>query len=438
MQRPQSRTPEEDANDFQLVGETAKDVQKREAAQTKADQVAEQRKAEAAKKETGDLFGEEKKATPTTPAADKIEDFFDTLKTETTPEGNTRLYSLKRKREISAMQSEEFSEEQKKEIRAAYDYAMNGDPVAKLTGKEFQKDDTPLTEKVTRYYAEKYNGVVSHPELGEVKLDLEGVKDSLAHGIGSIKAAAYAAVPQMIQKGKIFDRQKNWKNRGYDTVVMVAPLEIGGVPYVGEVVVEKRQNRQGFYLHEVEIKEKLVDAFKTPTEGSASPTSRLIISHLIDKIKSAEEKSATSGAEDTAKAEDNIEHSLKRQRRQVNPIREEGETKNEYQSRINQEYTVRSKAEVNRDAERLIERFGGVKGTIEAIQAGDLNPASDTAQRAVQVVLNSDEYKALNTKDRGKIADIYIKTLGTAVARALGIGGSESKRSLFVSRLECA
>ena len=125
--------------------------------------------------------------------------------------------------------------------------------------------------------------------MGEVKLDLEGIKDSLGHGLGKEKAAAYAAVPQLIEKGKIFSRTKNWKNRGYDTVVMVAPLEINGTPYIGEVVIKQGTDRQGFYLHEVEIKEKLANVFKTAT-GSTSPTSKLIISQLLAKIKEQDKK----------------------------------------------------------------------------------------------------------------------------------------------------
>ncbi len=167
----------------------------------------------------------------------------------------------------------------------AYRYAMNGASVAELSGNEFQKDNIPITDKVTAYFAEQCNGVAVNPEIGAVRLDREGVKDSLGHGIGRIKAAAYAAVPQIIENGKICDRQENWKGRGYDTVVIVAPLEIAGKPYIGEVVVQQRTNRQGFYLHEVELKEKLENAFKTPTEGSAFPASRLILSQLLDKIK---------------------------------------------------------------------------------------------------------------------------------------------------------
>ena len=171
-----------------------------------------------------------------------------------------------------------------KEAIDAYRYAMHGASVAELSGNEFQKDNIPITDKVTAYFAEQCNGVAVNPEIGAVRLDREGVKDSLGHGIGRIKAAAYAAVPQIIENGKICDWQENWKGRGYDTVVIVAPLEIAGKPYIGEVVVQQRTNRQGFYLHEVELKEKLENASKT-ANGSAFPASRLILSQLLDKIK---------------------------------------------------------------------------------------------------------------------------------------------------------
>lgn len=158
-------------------------------------------------------------------------------------------------------------------------------PIHSLAGTEFQKDGVPLTDKVTAFWKEKHNGVAVNPTLGEVKLDREGVKDSLGHGIGSLKSAAYAAVPSVIERGIIFDRQTNWKNRGYDTAVLAAPITINGKEYICEVVVETRPNRQGFYLHEVELKEKVENAFKTPTKGSASPTSRLILNQKADKVK---------------------------------------------------------------------------------------------------------------------------------------------------------
>ncbi|MDR3049425.1 MAG: hypothetical protein LBV16_06300 [Elusimicrobiota bacterium] len=159
-------------------------------------------------------------------------------------------------------------------------FALNGSPVSILSGKEFQKDGVRLTDKVTRYYKEKYNGEVDSV-IGKIKLDEEGVKNDIAHGIGAKKAAAFMAVPEVINKGKLFDWQVNWKNRGYDTGVFIAPIEIDGERYIEEVVVEKRTKGQRLYVHEVEIERKLEDFIKTPTKEGHLPTSRLIIAEKI-------------------------------------------------------------------------------------------------------------------------------------------------------------
>ncbi len=174
-------------------------------------------------------------------------------------------------------------------FKAAVEKIMSMDPVAAISGQEFQKDGIPLTEKVTKFWKERFNGVAISPELGEVRLDLEGVKSSIGHGIGSLKSAAFACVEDVIRNGVVFDRQKNWKERGYDTAVIAAPVTIKGVEYVCEVVVEQRTNRQGFYLHEVEIKKKLEDVFKTSTKGGTPQASRSILALRAEDVKREEE-----------------------------------------------------------------------------------------------------------------------------------------------------
>lgn len=174
-------------------------------------------------------------------------------------------------------------------FKAAVEKIMSMEPVAAISGQEFQKDSIPLTEKVTKFWKERFNGVAISPELGEVRLDLEGVKSSIGHGIGSLKSAAFACVEDVIRNGVVFDRQKNWKERGYDTAAIAAPVTIKGVEYVCEVVVEQRTNRQGFYLHEVEIKKKLEDVFKTSTEGGTPQASRSILALRAEDVKREEE-----------------------------------------------------------------------------------------------------------------------------------------------------
>jgi hypothetical protein len=148
-----------------------------------------------------------------------------------------------------------------------YGYLMSEDWVCKLTGREFQKDGIPLTQKVTKFYVEKYSGQVERDELGVVILNERGVKDSLAHGIGKLKSAAFAAVPEIITNGKIVDSQANWKNRGYDSYVIAAPIKIENSGYVGFVIVTKKGESNRFYLHEVLPQKNLRNGFKTSHAG---------------------------------------------------------------------------------------------------------------------------------------------------------------------------
>ena len=170
------------------------------------------------------------------------------------------------------------------QLKNAVNFIFTVKSVAYITGNEFQKDNVPLTKKVTEYYITQYPNGVYNNQLGIVKLDKEGVKDSLAHGMSSLKAAAYKAVPKVIEKGYIYDVQKNWKDRGYDTATILAPINIGKDVYICDIVVIIRSNKTSFYLHEVEQINKFANVFKTPTKGSTSANSKLIITHKIQNF----------------------------------------------------------------------------------------------------------------------------------------------------------
>ena len=167
--------------------------------------------------------------------------------------------------------------------KAAMDFLEKTESVASLTGQEFQKDGVKLTDKVSAYF-NSIGNVAHNEELGDVVLDLKGVEDSLGHGMGRLKAAAFMAVKDVIEKGFIFNRETNWKGRGWNTAVITAPIKIGTKNYICEVVVKKINNSQRFYLHEVETKETLGGVFKSvANNGNASQVSRLILGkHLAE------------------------------------------------------------------------------------------------------------------------------------------------------------
>jgi hypothetical protein len=150
------------------------------------------------------------------------------------------------------------------------EFLLNGKPVALLTGEEFsKKEGITLTQQVAEYYNSIGNKAIS-PVYGEVILDKKGVDDDFAHGVGRVKAIAFAAVPQIIEKGIIilpFNKYKNGEN--VISAMVAAPIQIADKEYVGVVVLRKRQDVNKLYVHEVTLKEKLLADSSNPTQSLA-------------------------------------------------------------------------------------------------------------------------------------------------------------------------
>ncbi|GHU88313.1 hypothetical protein FACS189476_05210 [Spirochaetia bacterium] len=171
-------------------------------------------------------------------------------------------------------------------IEAATDWLLKAEPVSRLTGEEFKKSEKDLITQIVEYF-DTLGGKVDRVGIGTVILDRRGAKDSVGHKVGRAKVAAFKAVPDIIKYGQIIDSKKNWKCRNYDTYVIDAPISIGGKPYIAEVILTKKKEKTRYYLHEVEIKEKLQGAFiQTGTEtGTPNGASKLIIAQKLKEVK---------------------------------------------------------------------------------------------------------------------------------------------------------
>lgn len=143
------------------------------------------------------------------------------------------------------------------------------EPVAVLSGEEFAKGEKSLLRQVGDFF-KSFGGKAVNKTIGEVILNERGIKDSIAHGLDRGKSVAFGAVPYVIEKGKIIDYQRNWKDRGYDTVIIAAPVEIkGNTTYVGVVAIKETENSR-YYLHEVITKEGDILSFKTGRDNKIS------------------------------------------------------------------------------------------------------------------------------------------------------------------------
>ncbi|MCB7317516.1 hypothetical protein [Lacrimispora sp. 210928-DFI.3.58] len=153
-------------------------------------------------------------------------------------------------------------------IEQNYKMVQKMDPAAELTGSEFPKGDKDLVSQVTEFY-ESVGGKVHNDVVGDIYLDRESVKSDIGHGIGRLKAISFAAVPDVLQKGRVLNYNENWKGRKYDSAVIGAKIKIDQGKYAGEyyeLAVVKIAQDNRMYLHEVHtIKVGDTAPIKTPS-----------------------------------------------------------------------------------------------------------------------------------------------------------------------------
>ena len=191
------------------------------------------------------------------------------------------------------------------DARGGIERAASMEPVASITGEEFRKGETDLVSQVEQFFNEQGNRAY-HPELGEVVLDRRGVKSDIGHGIGRKKAAAFAAVPEVIAQGQVVDYQKNWKGRGYDTAVIAAPIEIGGQPYLAGVVLTRSNLTNRFYLHEVLAENDGAAPFKTGAQKLGKPGGDTpSVASILEEIRAVKHGTQSEKASAGAAMEDN-------------------------------------------------------------------------------------------------------------------------------------
>ena len=155
---------------------------------------------------------------------------------------------------------------------AQQDFLLRGKPVVILTGDEFsKKEGITLTQQVIEYY-NSIGGIAVSPDYGEIILDKQSVEDDFAHGVGRIKAIAYAAVPDIIEKGIIILPLGNHKqNEKTLSAMIAAPLVIGMDEYIGVVVIRQYvSGNKKLYVHEVFLKRKLLDGSSNPAHIPAT------------------------------------------------------------------------------------------------------------------------------------------------------------------------
>jgi len=143
----------------------------------------------------------------------------------------------------------------------AHQRFLSGDPVARLTGEEFPEGEGGMLRfRIAAWYEKRRDAVVDVEGLGSIKLDKRVVEQSLQHGRGRVKIAAFAAVPDVLRKGRIVHREALHGTKDGDFVHVAAPVKVAGKPYIADVMVKADRNGSRMYLHDV----VLIDDLRQP------------------------------------------------------------------------------------------------------------------------------------------------------------------------------
>lgn len=161
-------------------------------------------------------------------------------------------------------------------------------PVSVLTGKEFLP--TPgitFAQQVLNFFLAQ--GAIAHSPWGDVLLDMKGIQNDKSHGIGRIKAASFAAIKDVLEKGTVILPLDYYATNGKKqmTGMMAAPILIGDDSFICVVVVIYNLKEHRLYLHETFLTEKIPEiAASSLVRGSsaASPQSRGSIAKILQRL----------------------------------------------------------------------------------------------------------------------------------------------------------
>ncbi|MEY8222884.1 hypothetical protein AALA46_20630 [Enterocloster aldenensis] len=150
-------------------------------------------------------------------------------------------------------------------IEENYGIVVDMEPVISLKGNEFMKGDKNLGQQVREYF-DSFGNLVHNDVVGDIIINNRSFKDDSAHGLGRLKSMTFKSVPEVLKNGKVLNYSKNWKERGYDSAVIGAKINIESGEYKGdyyELCVVKVDESNRMYLHEVHTTKMDEASFKT-------------------------------------------------------------------------------------------------------------------------------------------------------------------------------
>jgi len=93
--------------------------------------------------------------------------------------------------------------------------------------------------------------------IGHVSLDRRAIENSLSHGVSRYRIMSFAAVPYILERGRIVHSEPVRGSRDGRSNQVAAPICIKGENFIGSVLVKDDANGCRLFTHQVFVKAKL-------------------------------------------------------------------------------------------------------------------------------------------------------------------------------------
>ena len=146
------------------------------------------------------------------------------------------------------------------------------------------QDSGKTIKEIYEGYFSDWGGVLFSTELGQIDVNTSSIRSERRHGNTAEKIASIEAIPNVIENGKVI-RVFEKDNGRVLRIVVAAPITISGKPYYMGAMIQRDNQHQRLYLHDVVIEEET----PTPaldilhTTGSNTDRERLFISSILQQ-----------------------------------------------------------------------------------------------------------------------------------------------------------
>ena len=130
-------------------------------------------------------------------------------------------------------------------------------------------------------------------KFGDIAAKSSSVRSDIRHGSTPVKIASIEAIPSVIKNGKII----NWfeKNPGLFRITVAAPIKIGNEGYYMGVMLQRDNQSQRLYIHDVIIEEEASDHSQEHLSSTGPDESQkdLFLTNILQKIKEVKKYSVS-------------------------------------------------------------------------------------------------------------------------------------------------